>query len=78
MDLEAGGQLAALGDRMIRDAMRDLIVQLIANVDRELAAAAPAARRSGPIAEQPQGSAGPETIRLSPTTTTRSSVGFGS
>ncbi len=38
VDLEAGGQLAALGDRMIRDAMRDLIAELIANVDRELGA----------------------------------------
>lgn len=36
VDLEAGGQLAAMGERMIRDAMRDLIAELIANVDREL------------------------------------------
>jgi len=38
VDLEAGGQLAALGDRMIREAMRDLIAELVANVDRELGA----------------------------------------
>lgn len=45
VDLEAGGQLAAMGDRMIRDAMRDLIADLIANVDRELAGQPP---ESGP------------------------------
>jgi carbon monoxide dehydrogenase subunit G len=41
VDLAVTGRLAAFGRPLLRDTMRRQIAQLVANVERELASAAP-------------------------------------